>query len=490
MITLKRVGKGLAALVVVGVGVVACSDSKCPAGQACDGVDGGGIAPPDVSGGGCDSNKPAAQGGCAVDDSDGFFVAAGGNDSGPGTRDQPFLTIGAGVSAAKAGAKKNVYVCAGKYDESIVIDAAASGVALHGGFACPGSADAWKHTGAPTLVQPSKPGLVLKVAGSPAVIEDLSLVAADAVDPGDSSVVALVDAAPGMTFRRATLTAGNGMTGAAGAAIAQAAQQSSGKDATLQAEGNSTTCTCGDGSSTTGGHGSHFGVGGTAGQPTVDGDLTTGLPGDNTYCNGTGHGGGGHDGDPGAASNGATSFGQLTSQGWAPQGGAVGKAGSVAQGGGGGGGEGPGGNGGGGGCGGCGGAGGAGGEGGGGSIAILSLNSTLRLQFSTVRTGKAGDGGDGNSGQIGQVGGVGGGGAPVSTPGCDGGNGGNGGNGGPGGGGAGGVSYGIAYIGAAPDVDTVTIITPGTAGKAGHGGAPQVPAGDGVPGEAKAQKAF
>src|SRR5690349_24172045 len=102
-----------------------CTSSACPSGSC--------GAPP-VSGGGCDSSKPASQGGCAVDDSDGFFVSPSGSDTAAGTKTAPFKTVQAGINAAAAATlKPNVYECAGAYPENLLMKNAAAGVALHGG---------------------------------------------------------------------------------------------------------------------------------------------------------------------------------------------------------------------------------------------------------------------------------------------------------------------------------------------------------------------
>ena len=71
-----------------------CSDNSCQ-GASCANPDSGGA--PSISGGGCDSAKPPAQGGCAVADADGFFVSPSGNDAADGSKATPFKTIGKGV---------------------------------------------------------------------------------------------------------------------------------------------------------------------------------------------------------------------------------------------------------------------------------------------------------------------------------------------------------------------------------------------------------
>nr|UXE44893.1 hypothetical protein Hi04_10k_c3883_00002 [uncultured bacterium] len=197
----------LVSSVLAGSAMVECSNN----GDMCDGgncVDSG---VPSVSGGGCDSSKSAAQGGCAVDDTDGFFVSPNGADTNAGTKLAPFKTIGAGITAASGAAlKPNVYICEGAYHENLVIKGAPAGVALHGGFDCASWAQANKtSTISPTWISGQPSQWVLHVDAAAALVEGLLLNAADATDPGASSVAVFVTGSPGMTFRRATVIGGD-----------------------------------------------------------------------------------------------------------------------------------------------------------------------------------------------------------------------------------------------------------------------------------------
>jgi len=458
--------------------------------QPCD-ADAGACADanvvPPVSGGGCDSSKPPSQGGCAVDDSDGFFVAPTGSDSGTGAKATPFQTIARGISAA-AGAplKPNVYVCQGTYAESLVIESAPAGVALHGGFDCA----SWTQVSAPTNVAPAwvpggLPEYVLHVRGSAALVESMTLTAPDATDPGASSIAAFVDSSPGMTFRRAAVIAGKGADAVTGTTPPALGANASGNPASSSTQGGAAkSCPCAT-DTTTGGQGGSGGTGADVdageGLPTIAGHDDAGLPGQITNCLG-GSGANAADGTVGASTS---SLGTLAATGWTPGAGAAGVTGGTAQGGGGGfyaigGGANAGGSGG---CGGCGGAGGAGGAGGGASIAVAVIDSTFRIQASTIRAGVAGNGANGASGQTGEPGGAGG----AGSLGCTGGTGGTGGAGGPGGGGAGGVSVAVATVGTTPDVDTVSTVLAGSAGTGGFDGMGAKKAIDGV---ADAEHAF
>ncbi len=227
-------------------------------------------APP-VSGGGCDSSKPLSQGGCAVDDSDGFFVSPTGSDSASGAKATPFLTIGKGIAAATATPlKPNVYVCAGTYPENLVIQNAAAGVALHGGFDC----TSWAQTNAATTVSPpymtsTSPEYVLHVLGSPALVESMALVAPDATDPGVSSIAAYVGGSPAVTFRRATVKSGAGAAGASPIALAALAPNTAGNPGMTMTGGATIDCPCPTIDS----------IGGQGGDSYVDGGApASGLP--------------------------------------------------------------------------------------------------------------------------------------------------------------------------------------------------------------------
>jgi hypothetical protein len=441
------------------------STDPCADAGAC--VDASSVPP--VSGGGCDSSKPASQGGCAVDDTDGFFVSPTGSDTNAGTKVAPFKTIKAGIAAAATAASKpNIYVCAGTYPENLVIQNAAAGVALHGGFDCA----SWAQTNAATTVSPTwtpnatAPQYVLHVLGDAALVEGLTLTAPDATDPSASSLAVLIDGSPGMTFRRATVTSGAASNGADGTQAAQLPANSPGNSTTDGTAPPAKVCTCSK-DQTVGGSGGGFVDGGfsppSSGAPVIGGNTDAGHSGTASSPAGVA----GADGVIGKVGNSTGTLGELTTNGWIASPGAPGVLGATAQGGGGAYGD-PGANisGGSGGCGGCGGQGGTGGAGGGASIAIGAINTVaLRIQSSTIRAGKAGSGGNGALGQPGQLGGAGG-----SNQALAGGTGGRGGDGGPGGGGAGGVSVAIATANTTPDIDTQSTVLAGAAGAGGHDG--------------------
>ncbi len=463
-----------ACALLAGAALECNSDQFCDAdAQTCDAQADASSVPP-VSGGGCDSSKPASQGGCSVADTDGFFVSPSGSDSAAGSKAAPFKTIGKGIAAAAADSTRpNVYVCQGTYAENLVIQTAPAGVALHGGFDC----TEWTQSSAPTAVAPPS-GYALHVLGAAALVESMTLTAPDATDPGGSSIGAFVDGSPGMTFRRAAVTGGKAMDGATGTELAVASPNKSGISNTSGNTCPAVTCACTTDTTTGGSGGGDFDAGyspPTAGLPVINGDLDAGHAGGPATMPAAGANG--IDGEAGSSTG---SLGELTANGWVASAGAKGNGGGTAQGGGGsagdpglptaGGASGA--------CGGCGGEGGAGGGGGGASLAIAALNTTLRVQASTIKAGKGGNGGNGVLGQPGQPGGIGG-----TGPAGQAGGGGTGGNGGAGGGGAGGISVAIATNQGSPkpDVDSVSTVLAGTPGQGGHdGSAAQTKAIDGI----------
>lgn len=456
-----------------------CADKgvNCPAADAsADGT------------GGCDTTKDPSSASCLVDDAYGVFVSPMGSDtSGDGSKAKPYATIGKGLAAAKVAGKKE-FVCAGTYAEHVVVDAAHDGVSMYGGFSC---AD-WSYATTNAVnIAPTDPGPALAVSSltTGTTIEDIAFQAVDARMAGDSSIAVLADAAQNVVFRRVTMKAGNGATGAAGAdgasasnydvSLSQTDSSIAGHNGSGQTPGGTQTCAglCADNMGSTGGKGG-------------DGDTTSpgnGLDGGPPMPpSGPAHDGAGgifngtcNNGHPGATAGdaqqggaAASMLGSIGAMGWTPSDGEPGIAGGPGQGGGGGSGgiSTMNGGGGGGGCGGCGGSGGGGGHGGGASFALLSVNSAVTLDTCVLQAGNGADGGKGGAGQSGQQGGAAG--APATLGiGCPGGLGGTGGGGSGGGGGTGGLSVAIGYTGTAPATTAGTMTSVGQPGHGGPGGA-------------------
>ena len=446
----------------------------------------------------CDAAADPKDAPCAVDETYGVFVASSGSDDGSGSKAQPLRTIAQGIALAARSGRSRVFVCQGRYGESISLGGAAGDISLYGGLDC---IQGWIWNGGPVQVtaQGRLSALRIDATLAPVTIEDVSFTAPDAVGQdgsgaGLSSIAAWLSDAT-VTLRRVALIAGRGADGATGA------DGSSTPDYPVDqptappglpyvyappalGAGATNTCLLMPASSSQGGAGGSPGDGVMmAGYPGSPGSavpeallagassLFDGAGGLASSSLGCGLGDPGANGSAGPAGEMAASFGVLTRDGWSPSPGALGGFGQPGQGGGGGAGElyftmGATFGGGGGGAGGCGGAGGGGGRGGGASFALVSLGSAVSLIDANLLTSDGGQGGRGGAGQPGQAGGLG---APGA---CGGGAGGSGAGGSGGGGGSGGISVAIAYQGVVPVYDTQTRLAVGAPGTEGPSGSP------------------
>lgn len=451
------------------------------------------------------------------DKSAAIFVSPNGNDNATGRFGAPVKSLSKGVALA-ASSGKAVYACIADYAENVVIDTKA--VSIFGGYDC----SDWSRGNARGTVKPAS-GIALTIQNTTGVTVDrMVFEAADATDPGSSSIAVQIARSNRVSLSHLELRAGDGAAGLAGGAVSAVTKRArTGADGAAGDYCNAALldykCTVkasngGDGPASTCGGVTVYGGTGGAGAPYPSGKPVlgyAGAPGKKRYgaagANGT-------DGEAGSAA--ALGFGTVSEAGYTPSNsgtdgsdGAVGQSGGGGNGGyschyesasldqladciagvgqdsffyGSGGGQG--------GYGGCGGLAGHGGGGGGASIALLSINSVIALSWSSLSTGKGGDGGapsDGVDGQRGGAGGKAGQPSPSAlgtytslTTGEDGGPGGDGGRGGPGGPGGGGPSVTIVALGAAPTTQAVTF-TPG----AGGTGAPGLAGKDGASGESK-----
>jgi len=422
----------------------------------------------------CDSTALPENDACVVDDEYGVFVSAAQEAEGDGTRNSPFASLAAGLAEAIDSGKR-LYVCAdgGSYGESVALDATATGLEVFGGFRC----SDWTYD--PTLqasIESSEPTAWVIDGAEQVVLTDLEIIAANATEPGGSSVAMFLKGGADATLEHVRLQAGDGADGEDGMVEEEFDYPDVGElvgdDGTVTAGAGICSFRCPSGGQTTGGAGAQptsagaNGLPGEASPPPVDETMGAGgLAGSSCASGGTGEDG--SPGTPGERGNGASVLGTLTSDGWTPASGTSGRPGGPGQGGGGGASQGSDGGGGGGGCGACGGAGATAGQGGGASIALIRLGSTVTLRDCVLVTGNGGQGGDASPGQTGQSsGGIGG---NRGGDACNGGNGGPGGDGGASGAGAGGISVGILYDGAMPSVQGVTDAQLGNLGQSGAG---------------------
>jgi hypothetical protein len=442
-----------------------------------------------------------------VDGSCGVFVSPAGSDTeGDGSKEKPYLTLGAALTSKEVVAGKPVYACADEtkpFDEAVSLS---SEVTVYGGLDCandwvydPKKKSAWT---APADSVPLTVG-----SGANVAIFDFALAARDAAKDGGSSIAVLASQAGELLLERCDVVAGNGRIGAApekpAGTGAQGGPGEPGQDGCVDlmvkpgGTGGQNEC---EGTSRNGGNGGNGtavdGSDGTAGQPQPGVPPSDGAAGKaqigGTSCT-TGVQGG--DGTSGQPADGGQGIGTITAEGYIGTPGADGQQKGVpGQGGGGGGGAkkclnmnyaGPGG--GGGGAGGCGGLPGKGGGAGGASMAIISIGAIITLRDVAIQTGNGGLGGTGGDGQSGGLGGTGGDAGSNSGDGeakaCNGGDGGKGGDGSPGGGGQGGHSLGIAFQGKPVTTTNVTMKL-GTPGNGGPGGSMTLaPNAFGAPGQ-------
>jgi hypothetical protein len=413
-----------------------------------------------------------------------IFVSTTGADGASGTMAAPLRTFGEALTLAAARGK-SVYACNGVYAENVAL--ATTAVSLFGGYDCE---HGWRRIRDHAVIAPPR-GVPLTVAhvGSPLVIDRLAFHAADAVEPGSSSIAASVFDSNAVRFVRVELRAGNAADGPSGAPPLSSewgAPPSAGSGGSVAASsgcrtndtydipsggpdcfkiargGEGPSFTCPDGTPIRGGIGGEGGnrqlafdpMPGSPGLPRAVIDLASGADGaagtagvagsvgfgsvrDGRYVAGA-SGDSGQWGPPGLAGRGGPGGSSYRKNDQAPLftyyvGGGGGQGGYP----------------------GCGGSGGGGGGAGGASIALISDSSRVSLTWVRISTGRGGRGGAGSDGALGQPGGAGaaGGRGSCEEPDgtlrhCDGlagGKGGQGGTGGPGGPGAGGPSIGIAY---------------------------------------------
>jgi hypothetical protein len=461
----------------------------------------------------------------------GIFVStASGDDGNSGTRAAPMKTITGGINAAVTQGKRDVYVAAGTYNESIGL-AGVSGINVAGLY----DPVTWQR--APTnktFVVSGNPALKIDSANN-VLVQGFDLTAADGTAANPTSYGAWVNESQGIRLEVMSVLAGRGADGADGVPGAIGAGGSPGNtgdtDCVLETRSPftsggtfyvpSTLCYGYYGlfnggycnsrpAGGLGGASACGNIGGSGGQPAhfTYASQPTNPAGDNGNAAPSGGAGGqgvpymtmpggapyyGVGGATGAlGGNGAGGvLGTFNTGGYVAGSGQNGTVGAAGKGGGGGGGgpgmrapfflggindcEAYGSAGGGGGGGGCGGDLGHGGLGGGASIGLFLNNSKVDATGVTLKAGTGGNGGRGGDG-----GGGGAGGAPGTSvslsdidstaPGGNGGKGGDGGRGGHGGGGAGGSSFALVKsnnANTAWNAMTGTLLTGGTAGNPG-----------------------
>jgi hypothetical protein len=449
---------------------------------------------------------------CVIGDEYGVFVSLSGNDmTGDGTEAKPLATVTKALTLTGPGKINRLYVCStpngsttsyAEPDTLTIPDR----VSIYGGFTCANGV--WEYdTTVKAWLKPVSPvGAIVSNTQNGVTVQDLRIDAMDAASDGTgaSSFGMIVKGSKGVVLTRTEVHAGKGGGGAAGLNGATGADG----DAPTSAQ-NGADYRCSGTMPQTGGTaslqsscGTFGGNGGTGYLAIAGGPGLPGTPNDHLTLPGQGVGGPGATmsgsayfgmpGTPGSSGNGGNPgakapLGFFSATGYTVANGGAGSDGFPGQGGGGGGasmGSGAntppgtcfGASGGAGGMGGCGGQAGTGGVGGGASVALLSWNSTLTLNASTLVAksgGAGGNGGKGHAGGAGKAGGSGGAGNTTNqiAKAGNGGDGGDGGNGGNGAGGSGGPSLALVYSGTKPiEVADPVLIHSDTGAPAGSGG--------------------
>jgi hypothetical protein len=417
-----------------------------------------------------------------------LFVSPLGADTNPGTRAAPLKTLPASITkAAATGA--DLYVAGGEYVGSVAL---ASNVSIYGGY----DPATWLRdpfNQETKLTGSTRPVVGTNIVG--ATLDGLTVEAAPAVLPGDSSYGVLLLNAQGVLVQNNVVVAGSGAAGSPGADGASGRNGSPGGPGNPGCEDSGGLCSgCSRPAGGTAGQSPIGSVGGTGGRPghgngfgDKGGNAAGGVPGGaGGSSSGNGQpGASGPDGAIGATGQGGAPFGSLTGGVYTPASGADALDGTNGNGGGGGGGGGGGDNncdsygssGGGGGGGAERGFGGKGGMGGGGSFGIVLVDSSGLVFDNQIVTNNGGDGGAGGNRGVGGTGGAGGSGGAYGGSseqddggnGAPGGQGGNGGNGGTGGGGGGGPSIGI-YAENSSVASGNNVVSIGIGGLGGSGG--------------------
>jgi hypothetical protein len=174
-----------------------------------------GERPPNLSG------KPS---GAELNESYGVFVSPSGESDGDGSRARPLKSIAEGIARARQDGLR-VYVCAGEYRESIVLE---SGISVIGALDC--FQPVWKYgVSRSKLLGPESPVVRARDINVPTVLDGFEIHAPDGTAEQASSIVLVAEGASALTVANSVLVAGNGFRGEDGANGLQLVPSGSGK---------------------------------------------------------------------------------------------------------------------------------------------------------------------------------------------------------------------------------------------------------------------
>ncbi len=434
-----------------------------------------------------------------------FVDVQSGNDSYPGTKEQPLKTISAAIGKASSLPQISyILISEGNYYETFTLNKA---ISIYGGYS---KSNNWSRSDSYKVsIYPSPEGIKLQDINQQVIIDRISISSQDASIESSSSYGLVLLNSTDVRIYKCTIKSGRGANGGDGMSGSNGLQNdvatSKGKSGNPGCEdsggvlctscsrpaggaGGTSVCGMHGGKGGDAGHGSNSGLDGASGI----GPSGTGGAGGKGVISGRGtasplstqYGENGADGRNGTNGISGANMGSFTGSGYvATNNGGDGANGENGSGGGGGGGGGGGTadcdsygrSGGGGGAGGCGGTGGKGGRGGGASICLYIYNSNASLTDSNLYSQNGGNGGKGGNGGFGSSGGAGGDGGGYGgtyeqddgSMGGPGGSGGKGGDGGAGGGGGGGPSI-VIYKGQNSTLNqSGCVLNKGTGGNGG-----------------------
>ena len=129
-----------------------------------------------------------------------------GDDGHPGTKDEPFATLGAAIDSGAT----VIYACTDGFSEAVTLPA---GTSLYGGLDC---TNGWTYVGAETRSPLTAPAdaipLTLAPGSGTSHVEDMAVTAVSASVEGGSSIALFANGATAQLARSA-FTAGDGAEG-------------------------------------------------------------------------------------------------------------------------------------------------------------------------------------------------------------------------------------------------------------------------------------
>jgi len=143
---------------------------------------------------------------------DSIFVSPDGDDGHPGTPEQPVASLVQGLVRAVQQGRSQVLAAGGDYGERLAL---VDGISVHGGYRWQGGRRWAREPGAVVmLASPDPIGLLAMEIEAPTVVSLVNVSAADATEPGQSSMGLLaINCSGSLRFESVFFWAGDGATG-------------------------------------------------------------------------------------------------------------------------------------------------------------------------------------------------------------------------------------------------------------------------------------